>query len=565
MLAKTSKPESSAPAQPMSADYNSRIIRCVMQFVHDSYGMPALETIAKVANIPIVVLQGRSEWLSHQAIELALSTARSFMADDATFERACAYKVVESYGPLKFVFRALTPRLLYKQVLKLSPLMVKGGRFEVISESSNTFHVRYYSKFAESELLCTTRRIQWEIGPSIWDLPPAELNEHKSLARGDAYCEYELAWLTPARVGTPFIVGLVALGVAVLGRAISPQWISASELAIIPLGAAAFAVAFEYRRALTRNSNTTDQMSVAILNSGESESEARAELVAMNARQRDWAVTLEKQLAERTETFEKVFAELQQEQHENKVTIRGFSHDLKNPIFAIRGNIEFLRDYYQDAVTLPILGEIGGSIKQMEDLLSRLNEVVTEHLTAPQQRVTTVLVPVLTETLRRRLRALVYGRDIKVSVFFSREAPDDILCDNILLDRVLDNLLTNAAKYTSSGSILIEITGRPGVLSLQVSDTGQGIADNKLESIFQPRNSGIQSFQSQGVGLAGSVDLVRRLGGQIEVMSQGHGGSTFWLHLPTTPPEPGAPPRQLIATDDGDESQIVIIRRSEAG
>ena len=559
------QPASSATAQPMSADYNSRIIRCVMQFVHDSYGMPALETVAKVAGIPMVVLQGRSEWLSHAAIELALSTARSFMPDNATFERACAYRLIESYGVLRYAVRALTPRLLCRQVMKAARFSIRAGRFEMISDSANTFHVKYFSSYRESALLCTSRRVQWAIGPTIWDLPPAQLVERQSIARGDACCEYELTWKMPVRIGLPFLSGLVALGASFFIRRMIPQHFSLVDEVSLPLLVASLATVREYRRSLESTSKTTDQMSSAILESSQAEAEARAELVAMNTRQRDWAITLEKQLVERTETFEKVFAELQHEQQENKVTIRGFSHDLKNPIFAILGNIEFLRDYYHDAVTVPILGEIGQSIKQMEELLARLNEVVTGHLTAPQQRVTKILVPVLTETLRRRLRALVYGRDIKVSVFFSREAPDDILCDNILLDRVLDNVLTNAAKYTSLGSIIIELTGRPGVLSLQVSDTGQGIADHKLESIFQPRNSGIQNFQSQGVGLAGSVDLLRRLGGQIEVMSKDNGGSTFWLHLPTTPPEPGAAPRQLIPTDDGDDSQIVIIRRSEAG
>jgi signal transduction histidine kinase len=565
MLAKTSKPESSAPAQPVSADYNSRIIRCVMQFVHDSYGMPALETVAKVAGTSTDISKNRTEWLSHQSIELALSTARSFMPDDATFERACAYKLVESYGVLLYVVRVLTPRILCRQVLKVAPFMVRAGRFEIISESADSFHVKYFSSHPESELLCTTRRVQWQLGPTIWGLPPAKLEESQSIARGDECCEYKLAWDLPVRVGLPPVLGVFAFVVGCAVRAIVPFRVTIGEVVGCALTVAAVAIAHEYKRALDSTSKTTDRMSSAILDAGQAEAEARAELVAMNSRQRDWAITLEKQLTERAESFEKVFAELQQEQHENKVTIRGFSHDLKNPIFAIRGNIEFLRDYYHDAVTIPILGEIGQSIKQMEDLLSRLNEVVTGHLTAPQQRITKILVPVLTETLRRRLRALVYGRDIKVSVFFSREAPDDILCDNILLDRVLDNVLTNAAKYTSSGSILIELTGRPGVLSLQVSDTGRGIADNKLESIFQPRNSGIQNFQSQGVGLAGSVELLRRLGGQIEVMSKDHGGSTFWLHLPITPPEPGAPPRQLVPTQDGDDSQIVIIRRSEAG
>jgi signal transduction histidine kinase len=145
-----------------------------------------------------------------------------------------------------------------------------------------------------------------------------------------------------------------------------------------------------------------------------------------------------------------------------------------------------------------------------------------------------VEVQPLVERLRRRLRALVHGRDIRVSVFRTREAPDAIECDQLILDRVLDNLLTNAAKYTETGSIVVEVGGTPGFLTVKVSDTGRGIDEDKIQSIFRPAATppADRAPRSFGVGLSVVVQLLDQIGGRIEVMSRAGRGTTFWAHFP---------------------------------
>jgi signal transduction histidine kinase len=140
----------------------------------------------------------------------------------------------------------------------------------------------------------------------------------------------------------------------------------------------------------------------------------------------------------------------------------------------------------------------------------------------------------LTERLRRRLRALVHGRDVRATVFGTREAPGSIDIDPLLLDRIADNLLTNAAKYTERGSIVVELDGIPGFLVIKVSDTGCGIDPDAMVRIFEPGGSSVDSRRgdSFGVGLSVVIQLLERIGGRLEVMSKPGDGTTFWVYLP---------------------------------
>jgi signal transduction histidine kinase len=142
----------------------------------------------------------------------------------------------------------------------------------------------------------------------------------------------------------------------------------------------------------------------------------------------------------------------------------------------------------------------------------------------------------LTDALRRRLRALAYGSAVRTTVFATREVPDHLEIDPLALDRIVDNLLTNAVKYTDRGSIVLELDGIPGYLVMKLSDSGRGIDPNAVERIFEPGGSSPDSRRgdSFGVGLSVVVQLLDQIGGRLEVMSKPASGTTFWVYLPVT-------------------------------
>ena len=121
-----------------------------------------------------------------------------------------------------------------------------------------------------------------------------------------------------------------------------------------------------------------------------------------------------------------------------------------------------------------------------------------------------------------------------VVVEFVECLPESVICSDVnRLMQVMNNLITNAIKFTTKGSIRVGYRLREDEsLYFYVSDTGCGIPADKLKEVFG-RFVKLNSFQ-QGTGLGLSIceSIVTRLGGQIGVMSEVGQGSTFWFTLP---------------------------------
>jgi signal transduction histidine kinase len=106
--------------------------------------------------------------------------------------------------------------------------------------------------------------------------------------------------------------------------------------------------------------------------------------------------------------------------------------------------------------------------------------------------------------------------------------------------QVLFNLLSNAARFTESGDIILKATREtavsPSTLIIQVSDTGIGLTPEQIEKLFQPfvqgDNSTTRQYGGTGLGLAISRRFCQMMGGDITVASEPGHGATFTVHLP---------------------------------
>lgn len=545
-----------------TADLNTRVFVSVAQYLEHVTGRPALEAAVAEAGLTLEDFDGRTHWVSLAQAEAFLRAARNALRDDDEFLAASIYRYDDAgFAALKFMFRATTAWSGIVQVGRFMHLLTRIGRFEY-ERAGSLCRVRYSSTRVESELMCLVRRGQLMHVPTLWDLPPAKVEHSRCIARGDACCEYEfrladrLRWL-PIAAGVA-VGALISFGAAHLGLPPVSWW------AVGPLLGGLVGMAHEAWR-LDRTSRVlAHESQAALIQITGDEAAARREVLAFQQRQQEWLVRVEEQLAERTNQLQGTLRELKAIEHERSQVLSALSHDLRNPLMVIQASADYLKSEHGE-VDGQLLEDMEHASRSMADLLTHLMRVVRTD-TVPSA--TTLVLQRLetapmVERLRRRLNALTFGRDVRASTFATREAPTHIVTDELLLDRVIDNLLTNAVKYTARGSIVVELGGVPGYLVFKVSDTGRGISEAELERVFRPGGSEreTRARDSYGLGLSVVVRLLGDVGGKLEVMSVPGSGTTIWAYFPVEA-RTGASESASDLTPEQHLRNVVTIRRA---
>lgn len=131
----------------------------------------------------------------------------------------------------------------------------------------------------------------------------------------------------------------------------------------------------------------------------------------------------------------------------------------------------------------------------------------------------------------RSLRLKVQDRPVEL-LFGDHEEQCRIVGDKNRLMQVITNFINNAVKFTEQGSITLGYRREAGDLLFYVEDTGKGISEEHLRTIFD-RFVKLNSFaQGTGLGLSISKSIVEQMGGHIGVESEEGRGSRFWFTIP---------------------------------
>lgn len=211
------------------------------------------------------------------------------------------------------------------------------------------------------------------------------------------------------------------------------------------------------------------------------------------------------------------------------------SHELRTPLTALSLKAEMLAngDVPQKRQQ-HYLQTLNGDVHRLADQVERILDFGRLEKGAPLQRQVVPTRSVLAKGLRAGMPALrLVQQNIEVDAPRSLP-PLDV--DVEVLARALRNLLENAAKYAPAGStVALRAYADGNTLSVEVADTGPGVAQDEHQAIFQPfvrASSANPGIQGSGLGLALVSAAAKAHGGTVEVRDRQGGGAVFTLQLP---------------------------------
>ena len=218
--------------------------------------------------------------------------------------------------------------------------------------------------------------------------------------------------------------------------------------------------------------------------------------------------------------------------------IANMSHELRTPLNAIIGFAQLMAGNQ----TLPReeQRQIGIINRSGEHLLSLINNVLDLSKMEAEQLDLTISqfdLDALLNDLKQMFSLKAANANLKLDFMVHPATPRYVLADQGKLRQILINLLNNALKFTSQGRVALRILptlaskpDEPTVLAFEVEDTGEGIAPEELEHLFQPfsqTKSGRKAQEGTGLGLTISRKFVQLMGGDLKVQSVVNRGSIF--------------------------------------
>ncbi len=229
--------------------------------------------------------------------------------------------------------------------------------------------------------------------------------------------------------------------------------------------------------------------------------------------------------------------------HTKSSFLATMSHELRTPLNAILGYSDLIEEAAEDYDAELLRQDIGRIQAAGEHLLQLINDILDiSKIEAGKMEVlrepfaVAEIIRSVTDTVRPLME-----RNGNHFVLDSSPTLGIIETDRTKLRQTLLNLLSNAAKFTKSGTCILKVrklrTDMASWIRFDVRDTGIGIAPDKLDSLFeaftQAESSTAKNFGGTGLGLAISRHFCNMLGGDISVVSEYGKGSTFTVVLPT--------------------------------
>jgi PAS domain S-box-containing protein len=238
------------------------------------------------------------------------------------------------------------------------------------------------------------------------------------------------------------------------------------------------------------------------------------------------------------ERLQRIAAELARSNADLERFASAAAHDLVDPLHTISGLAELLRTRYGavlDERGRRLVDEIGGAAVRLRELVYSMLDYARG--TRRESLGGRVAVADALGAVLARLRRPIEARGARIR--YDPAALPVVAGDAVLVESVLQNLVSNAIKYTNGSAPRVEVTAEPvedgAMWRISVADEGIGIAPEDRERIFRLFDRVDPHTPGTGIGLPLAARLVERMGGAIGVDSTPGAGSRFWFTLPAAP------------------------------
>ena len=210
------------------------------------------------------------------------------------------------------------------------------------------------------------------------------------------------------------------------------------------------------------------------------------------------------------------------------------THDIKAPAASIAGFIDLLSEYVDRPKAVGYLQSISGSANHLLQLVSALLDYHKLESGKAERHEVSFQPTALVSECVAQMQPLAMAKQLRLSTDIN--VAEDMFCrsDAFRIKQIVNNLVSNAIKYTDEGEVRVGITVLNGWMTLSVNDTGCGMTPEELQSVFNAftRLPGAQGKEGVGLGLTITREIVTLLGGRINVASTKGKGTTFRVCLP---------------------------------